>query len=168
MDAISSFCDDDDKWDLPDDLAADVCLTLIEIDDLDLAKKFSKQVPENWPIRTKIDAQLAQAQNGERLQQFNKITKAGIEAYTKQNNLEALERFKEAIVLAPVNSGAALNLLQVQIVLMQQHKKHVKSLMSESKETLRLINGVKLNGTHKKRYTKIKRDFDELLRKHKA
>ena len=168
MEAISSFCDDDDKWDLPDDLAADVCLTLIEIDDLDLAKKFSKQVPENWPIRTKIDAQLAQAQNGERLQQFNKITKAGIEAYTKQNNLEALERFKEAIVLAPVNSGAALNLLQVQIVLMQQHKKHVKSLMSESKETLRLINGVKLNGTHKKRYTKIKRDFDELLRKHKA
>lgn len=167
MDAISIFCDDDDHWELPDELALDVCLTLIKIDDIELATKFAKQLDETLPIKKEIEQQIANSKNGERHQEFNQITKAGIEAYSQEKHLDALGYFEEALGLAPINSGAALNLLQVQVVLMQQHKKHVKALMSKSKETYRLLNGVKLNGTHKKRYIAIKNDFDELVRKYR-
>ncbi|NRA85400.1 MAG: response regulator [Gammaproteobacteria bacterium] len=166
MEAIHSFCDEDDNWDLPVELAPDTCITLINIHDYELAAKFSRQLGADSDISAKITKILLSDKIKDRHIEFNKITKAGIEAYSHHDNLVALELFQQAITLSPVNSGAALNLIQVQTRLMQQHKKYVKLLMTESKETLRLLNGVKLSNAHHKRYTKIKREFDEVVRKH--
>ena len=50
---------------------------------------------------------------------------------------------------------------------MQDHKKHIKPILPQCKETLRLLNGVRLTNAHAKRYTKIKREYDEILRRQK-
>lgn len=162
MEAITPFCDANDNWDLPDELAPDTCITLVHISDFDLAARFAQQLPGDCSIKTQVEGD----QMLTRHQEFNKITKAGIDAYTQEDNLTALELFQQAIQLSPVNSGAALNLVQVQIRLMQEHKKYVAMLMSECKETFRLLNGVKLSSSHHNRYAKIKRDFDELVKRH--
>jgi len=165
MEAIHSFCDENDQWELPNELAPDTCLTLIHIDEIDLAKKFAAQLTDDAKVIAHINAKLTNEDSAKRHREFNKITKAGIEAYTNSNNLAALELFEQAIALSPVNSGAALNLFQVQTRLMQDHKKYIKPILPQCKETLRLLNGVRLTSAHAKRYTKIKREYDEILRR---
>lgn len=164
MEAIQPFCDEDENWELPDDLAPDTCITLIKVHDYDLATTFSEQLPAECQIALNIKSKLESEPVATRHQRFNQITKAGIEAYTTKDNLLALELFQQAIQLSPVNSSAALNLIQVQVNLMQEHKKYIKLLMAETKDAFRLLNGVQLNRTHRTRYLAIKREFDEIVR----
>jgi len=166
MEAIHAFCDENDQWELPDELVPDTCITLIHIDEIDLARKFSSQLNKDSSVAKTIKDKLNNEDSATRHREFNKITKAGIDAYTKNNNLDALELFEQAIILSPVNSGAALNLFQVQTRLMQDHKKYIKPILPQTKETLRLLNGVRLTSAHAKRYSKIKREYDEVVRKH--
>ncbi|MDP2562474.1 response regulator [Psychrobium sp. 1_MG-2023] len=165
MEAIHGFCDEDDEWSLPDELAPDTCITLLNLSDFELASKFAEQLDDTNDITNQIQARLNDDEVVEKKAEFNKITRQGIDAYSAGNNLEALELFKQAIFISPVNSGAVLNVAQAQIKLMQEKKKYVKSLMGECKESFRVLNGMKLSKAHQKRFVKLRTDFNQLQKK---
>lgn len=166
MDAIHSFCDEDDQWALPEELAVDTCITLINIHDFDLAEKFVKSLPQDSDKTQRIMAHLADDTVSEKRTEFKQITRQGIEAYSKNNDAEALELFELALKLSPVNSGAILNVLQAQMKLIQSHKKYYKTLLTDCKDSFRLISGMKLSQAHQERLKKLKAEFEVILRKY--
>ncbi|NRA61883.1 MAG: response regulator [Psychrobium sp.] len=159
MAAIHTFCNEDDVWELPDELAPDTCITLLNVNDFEMAAKFVDQVDESSALGEQVRTRLHGNDMAEIKSQFTKITKLGIEAYNANNNLEALALFKQAIIISPVNSGAALNVVQAQIKLMQEKRKYLKLLMSECKDSFRMLNGMKLSKAHQKRYDKLQAEF---------
>lgn len=163
--AIHSFNDENDQWSLPDELAIDTCITLVNVSDFELVDKFISQLSKNNIPPPRILEQL----NGEDLAQqkaeFKQITRQGIEAYSANNNTEALELFTQALNLSPVNSGAILNVIQAQIKLMQSHRRYIKTLMVECKDSFRTISGMKLSTAHQNRLDKLKLEFDELVKR---
>jgi len=165
MSAIHSFCDEDDNWQLPPDLIADACITLANANDFELVDKFAKELPTDSLLTTRIKEKLGQDDIAEQQTQFKQITRLGIQAYSEGNNSEALELFNDALKLSPVSSGAILNVLQAQIKLMQSHKKYAKALMTECKDSLRALNGMKISMAHQKRLDKLKIEYNELAKK---
>jgi len=165
MSAIHSFCDEDDNWQLPPELLADTCITLANANDFELVDKFAKELPADSSLTNRINAKLGQDDITEQQTQFKQITRLGIQAYSEGNNSEALELFNDALKLSPVSSGAILNVLQAQIKLMQSHKKYAKALMTECKDSLRALNGMKMSAAHQKRLDKLKIEYNELAKK---
>jgi len=165
MTAIHAFCDETDQWDLPDELVVDTCLTLINVSDFELVDKFTKQLPPDSELTKRIVSQLAGDELTQQKTEFKQITRQGIQAYSEDNNAEALDLFSQALKLSPVSSGAILNVLQAQIKLMQSHKKYAKALMVECKDSLRTISGMRLSKAHEKRLDKLKAEFNEVVRK---
>lgn len=165
MEAIHSFCDEEEQWDLPDELAPDACITLINLSDFELASVFAKQLDNESEIFKELDARLNDESVTQAKAEFNKITRQGIEAYSADDGLEALQLFKQALKLSPVNSGAALNVAQAQIKLMLDKKKYVKLLSAECKDSFRILSGMKLSKNHQKRFNKLRSDYDGLIKK---
>ncbi|MGB0833619.1 MAG: response regulator [Psychrobium sp.] len=165
MEAIYQFCGEDDEWDLPDELAPDACITLINLHDFELASEFAKQLDENSDIAAELNARLNDDSVTMVKAEFSKITRQGIEAYSANDDLEALQLFKQALKLSPVNSGAVLNVAQSQIKLMQEKRKYVKLLAAECKESFRVLGGMKLSKSHQKRYDKLRHEYDALIKK---
>lgn len=165
MEAIYQFCDEDDEWDLPDELAPDACITLININDFELASVFAKQLNSESEIAKELNIRLNDDSVIMAKAEFSKITRQGIEAYGADDNLEALQLFKQALKLSPVNSGAVLNVAQAQIKLMQEKKKYIKTLSGECKDSFRILSGMKLSKSHQKRFDKLRHDFNVLTKK---
>ena len=165
MEAIYQFCSEDDEWDLPDELAPDACITLINLNDFELASVFAKQLDEHSDIAQDLHARLNDDSVTMTKAEFSKITRQGIEAYSADDGLEALQLFKQALKLSPVNSGAVLNVAQAQIKLMQDKRKYVKLLSAECKESFRVLGGMKLSKSHQKRYDKLRHEYESLIKK---
>jgi len=165
MEAIHSFCDENDQWNLPDELAPDACITLLNLNDFELASVFAKQLDSNSEIAQELNARLNDDNVLIKKSEFAKITRQGIEAYTNNNHIEALELFTQALKLSPVNSGAVLNVAQGQISLMLENKKYIKLLSADCKDSFRILNGMKLSKPHQKRFNKLRKDFDTLMDK---
>lgn len=163
MSAIHSFCDEDEQWSLPSELVADTCITLMNVNDFELVDKFSDQLDPDSDIAKRVKTLISDDTLAQQKIEFKQITRQGIQAYSDNNNLEALELFSQALRLSPVSSGAILNVIQAQIKLMQSHKKYLKSLTTECKDNFRLLNGMKLSNGHQKRLDKLKSELDQLL-----
>jgi len=165
MEAIHHFCDEDDKWDLPDELAPDACITLINLNDFELASVFAKQLDSESEISQSLHKRLNDDSVLLKKAEFSKITRQGIEAYSAEDGLEALQLFKQALKLSPVNSGAVLNVAQAQIKLMLEKKKYLKLLLVECKDSFRILGGMKLSKSHQKRFNKLRSDYESLVKK---
>jgi DNA-binding NarL/FixJ family response regulator len=165
MEAIHTFCDEDDNWDLPDELAPDACITLINLNDFELASVFAKQLNSESDIAKSLHARLNDDRVTMKKAEFSKVTRQGIEAYSSGDDLQALQLFKQALKLSPVNSGAVLNVARAQIKLMLDRKKYVKLLLSECKDSFRILAGMKLSKSHQKRFNKLRSEYEGLIKK---
>lgn len=165
MEAIHTFSDEDDNWDLPDDLAPDACITLLNLNDFELATVFAKQLDSDSKIAKELNEKLNDDSVKHKKAEFNRITRQGIEAYSSGNSLESLDLFKQALLLSPVNSGAALNVAQSQLKLMGEKRKYIRLLSGECKDSFRILNGMKLSKPHQKRFDKLYKEYDYLIKK---
>ena len=165
MSAIHTFSDENDKWSLPDELASDTCIALINVSDFELVDKFINQLSKDNIVNQRIKKQLNGKNLAQQKREFKQITRQGIQAYSENSNLEALELFTQALHLSPVNSGAILNVLQAQIRLMQSHRKYIKELMGDCKDSFRSLSGMKLSTAHQNRLDKLKLEFNELSKR---
>ena len=165
MEAIHSFSDEDDNWNLPDELAPDACITLLNLNDFELATVFAKQLDSESDIAKELNNKLNDDSVKQKKSEFSRITRLGIEAYSSGDNLESLDLFKQALVLSPVNSGAVLNVAQSQLKLMTEKRKYIKLLSAECKDSFRILNGMKLSTPHQKRFDKLHKEYDVLAKK---
>lgn len=167
MDALEPFSDEEEGWDIPTVLTPDTCATLINLCDYDMASEVSEQLDQDDEFSRQLLKKLDSDEIKNQKNNFSTITHDGITAYSQGSTDRALDLFQQALAISPVNSGAALNLIQAQLRKLKETRRFDHDLFANCKDTFRLLNGVQLNENHRNRYRKLKQEFSEIKPKPK-
>ncbi|WP_418135143.1 response regulator [Psychromonas sp. GE-S-Ul-11] len=97
-----------------------------------------------------------------RMDNFKGHNKAGIEYFTNGQYEEALERFDQALLLEPLNSGAILNRSQVFIHMLQQNPKNKGDLIMKFQNTTALLNNTHLPEIHSERLQALRHELKKI------
>ena len=94
---------------------------------------------------------------------FSEFNKAGIECYKQGNYFDAIRQFEQALELAPMNTGSALNLIQASIQQLNQQKKRKSAeLFERCKKTFRIVDNMPMSEQHRARYRDLLSQFNRL------
>ncbi|MFC4656673.1 response regulator [Rheinheimera marina] len=95
--------------------------------------------------------------------QFQELNKRGIQSYKEGNYSQALQLFEQALDVAPMNTGSALNLIQTAIQMMADPKlKKPVDLVEKCRKTFRVVDNMPLPEHHKERYKELLNQFNKL------
>ncbi|PJG59290.1 tetratricopeptide repeat-containing response regulator [Aeromonas cavernicola] len=108
-------------------------------------------------IQTALDDRSAQEQR----QRYEELNNLGTNAYQAGELEQALTHFREALRRVPANTVAALNKIQVLLLLMPNSQKSLQ-LRAECKATVEELDGIPLNPTQQERFHALRQEFDKL------
>ncbi|MEG3755286.1 response regulator [Psychromonas arctica] len=140
-------------------------LSLLDIGEFEEATPLLAELEQRHIIdpTTKINIK---KHTGKALQQrmdiFKAHNKAGIEHFTNGEYEEALERFDQALLLEPLNSGAILNRSQVFIHMLQQNPKSKGDLIVKFQNTTALLNNTHLPEVHSERLQALRHELKKI------
>ena len=78
-------------------------------------------------------------------------------------HLAALALFEQALELAPMNTGCALNVIQTSLQLLKTHSKAPgNSMLERCKKAFRIVDNMPLPEHHRKRYEELLSQFSQL------
>lgn len=108
-----------------------------------------------------------QRQNQAQQQHFAQLNKDGIRQYKEGQHLAALALFEQALELAPMNTGCALNVIQTILQLLKiRNPSPGGNLLERCKKAFRIVDNMPLPEHHRKRYQELLNQFT-LLQKEK-
>ena len=94
---------------------------------------------------------------------FAQLNKDGIRQYKEGQHLAALALFEQALELAPMNTGCALNVIQTSLQLLKTHSKAPgNSMLERCKKAFRIVDNMPLPEHHRKRYEELLSQFSQL------
>jgi len=100
-----------------------------------------------------------------RMDSFKTHNKLGIQAFTDKDYSQALDHFKQALELEPLNSGALLNKIQVYIQLVKQSNRTDRpEYISHCQDSFAKLSNTQLPVEHAKRYKQLNEEFLGLKR----
>ena len=108
------------------------------------------------------DAHKSAKENMQNVKLFNK---EGIEKYSNGQLVDAQEMFEKALVIAPMNTGSALNLIQVLIALVEKVPKKKWEFLERCKAVHKIVDGMPIAQAHQKRFEELTSKFEKLLNK---
>jgi len=140
------------------DLLPDVIAILLDVGEYEKANTLAAYKDDNLLLdsyTTKIlQARLAAAQKQQ--DAFFKVHKAGAEAYQEGHYSRALELFREAMEVAPMNSGAALNFIQAAVRFIEETPNAERKLLKkECDQCFKVLEGLQLSSSHSNRYERL-------------
>lgn len=111
------------------------------------------------PILSSMLAQ-HQQQSEQPRQQLTELNKTGMARYKEGKYQEAMQLFEQALHLAPGNTGAALNLIQAMLqVLESQQKNKSVALYQRCRQTFKTIEQAHLPEHHQERYAQLQQQY---------
>lgn len=150
----------------PADLLADSISLMLKIGEFDNALEYVNQIREldieldDFTKKMIVDAQhMAKDQ----IKSVKLLNKKGIEAFTNGNFKEANDLFEKSLVIAPMNTGSALNLAQVLIELMKMNTKLKWSYIDRCKNVFKIVDGMPIGKAHQKRAINLREQFDSIM-----
>ncbi len=160
--AAASYMTDTDIC-LPDDFVPEALAILSDIGEFEQAITYCKRLnamDELGYYANRVLSEFEQEGDAQtRLQQFTSYNRQGITYFGEQNFKAALESFRLALDVAPTNTGAALNTIQALLYLNNEQKKPDGGLLAECKKCFRLLDGVPLPASQRKRYRDLKQMY---------
>lgn len=143
----------------------DAIFLLNQIGEYEQARTLYEQLPENItdnPILRQLMKK--QHDNTETKQlRFSELNKEGIKYYKAQQYIEAVHMFEQALEVAPMNTGSALNYIQASIQLLNTQKKTKSTeLFERCKKTFRIVDNMPLPEHHRIRYNELLQQFNKL------
>ncbi|WP_372626789.1 response regulator [Arsukibacterium sp.] len=143
----------------------DTVLLLNQIGEFEQADRLATLIDEgqrNDPVlRRLLSEQLRQNQSQQ--QYFAQLNKDGIRQYKDGQHLAALALFEQALELAPMNTGCALNVIQTSLQLLKnQSKAPGSSMLERCKKAFRIVDNMPLPEHHRKRYEELLSQFSKL------
>lgn len=145
--------------------------SLLDIGEFDYAIPYLDELQTRHIIDATAQASIEQAtgkQLESRITNFKNYNKQGIQAFSQKSYKLAIENFNKALELEPLNSGALLNRIQVDIQLLKQAKnEQFKVLLSSCQSSFNLLSNTRLPEHHAKRHDELQREFIEIKRQHK-
>ncbi|WP_100657406.1 response regulator [Alteromonas flava] len=147
--------------DFPLKLAADSILVMADIGDFEEAEKLTRLLEDSdLEIDPNVQSMLdEQAQDNERREAYKVHNKTGIDAYRDGKYETAAASFRAAQLLAPVNIGVALNLIQSLIKLLDMQRKPDSKLVKELRDVYKLVNSIPLRDMHQQKLDALTADL---------
>ncbi|WP_233006826.1 response regulator [Rheinheimera faecalis] len=146
--------------------AADAVLLLNQIGEFEQASALTQKLQclsgAIDPILEKLFSE-QQHRSLSRQASFNEVNKQGIQFYKESNYEQALIRFEQALEIAPMNTGSALNYIQTAIQMMADPKrKKPLELAEKCRKTFRIVDNMPLPEHHKVRHQELLQQFNKL------
>ena len=114
------------------------------------------------PILEKLFSE-QQSRSLSRQANFNELNKQGIQFYKDSNYEQALISFEQALEVAPMNTGSALNYIQTAIQMMADPKrKKPLELAEKCRKTFRIVDNMPLPEHHRVRHQELLQQFNKL------
>lgn len=151
----------------PSELLADSISLMMKIGEFDKALEYSRQIKEsNLELDDFTERMLAEAQSGatDNIKNVKMLNKKGIEKFTEGDLEDAAEFFDKSLKIAPMNTGSALNLLQVLLVMIEKEPKKKWSLIEKCRSVYKVVDGMPIALHHQKRMKELTKQFDKLSR----
>ncbi|RUO45733.1 tetratricopeptide repeat-containing response regulator [Idiomarina aquatica] len=143
------------KKPVPTELLADVIIVLLDLGEFEKANELAIAADDGHNIDSYTKKLLTERRELARKTEnaFRDVHQKGIRLYEQHNYKEALSVFREALQLAPLNSGAALNYIQTAVSYCQNTGKvELEYLRKECANCFKTLQGLPLSDTHKQRY----------------
>lgn len=96
-------------------------------------------------------------------EQYNHFNKTGIDAYSQGQYQAAYAAFQQALELAPMNTGVALNLLQCLLKLLEKNEKREPGMITTCRQIYRMVDGMKLPPNHQAKLDGMKDKITQIL-----
>jgi tetratricopeptide (TPR) repeat protein len=146
--------------------AADAVLLLNQIGEFEQASALTQQLQNLSgaidPILEKLFSE-QQSRSLSRQASFNELNKQGIQFYKDSNYEQALISFEQALEVAPMNTGSALNYIQTAIQMMADPKrKKPLELAEKCRKTFRIVDNMPLPEHHRVRHQELLQQFNKL------
>lgn len=150
---------------IPEELLVDVIIVLLDLgefekaavlaDTADVSQQLDDYSTKLLEERRQLSKQTEQA--------FREVHQQAIRQYGQHQYKEALELFKKARQMAPLNSGAALNYVQTVISYCENTSKiPVHLLRKECSQCFRNLQGLPLSDSHQQRYEHLQQQAEKL------
>lgn len=149
----------------PTELLADSISLMMKIGEFDKAIEYSKQIKsasielDDFTMRMLSEAQSSATDN---IKNVKLLNKKGIEKFTEGDLETAAGLFDKSLKIAPMNTGSALNLLQVLIAMIEQTPKKKWTLLERCKAVYKVVDGMPIASHHEKRMKDLTEQFEKL------
>ena len=155
----------DKDYNIPSELLADSISLMFRIGEYEKAMDYTSQIKRSRVVLdefTKGMVEDAQKQAESKIEKVKMLNKLGIEEYKDGNFQKAHEYFVEALDIAPMNTGSALNQIQVLIALIEADPDNRWKYIDKCKHVSRIIEGMPLPEAHQKRAEDLQQRFIQL------
>lgn len=140
----------------------DLIMLMINIGEFEGADHLLALLDEHCAEDPILQGMLAQhqQQSQQPRQQLTELNKTGMARYKEGKYQEAMQLFEQALQLAPGNTGAALNLIQAMLqVLESQQKNKSVALYQRCRQTFKTIEQAHLPEHHQERYAQLQQQY---------
>lgn len=140
---------------IPTELLADVIVVLLDLGEFEKANELAADAEAGEKLDNYTKKLLSERRELARKTEaaFRDVHQQGIRLYEQHKYKEALQTFREAQHLAPLNSGAALNYIQTAISYCQNTGKvELELLRKECAGCFKTLQGLPLSDSHQRRY----------------
>lgn len=149
----------------PKELLADSISLMMKIGEFDKAIEYSKQIKnagielDDFTQRMVSEAQNSASSN---IKNVKLLNQKGIEKFTEGKLEEASQLFEKSLTIAPMNTGSALNLLQVLIAMAEKSPKQKWTFLERCKAVYKIVDGMPIAVHHEKRMHDLTEKFKSL------
>ncbi len=153
-------------YDIPAGLLADSISLMLKIGEFENALEYVKQIKNlNLELDDFTNTMIADAQSvaKDQILSVKLLNQKGIEAFTSGDLEEANNLFEKSLVIAPMNTGSALNLTQVLIAQIDKNPKQKWRYIDRCKNVFKIIDGMPIGEVHQKRAIDLKQQFEALV-----
>jgi DNA-binding response OmpR family regulator len=147
-------------------LAPDSIKVMNDIGDFEEAEKLTQVLKQHdGEIDSNVTYLLVseEAQQADRKAAFKQHNQQGIEAYREGRFETALQSFKAAKMLTPVNIGVNLNLLQCIVKILEMQQTPEPALVIECREVYTLLIGIPLRENHQQKWNELLDDLTPFM-----
>ncbi|WP_306523808.1 response regulator [Rheinheimera sp.] len=140
----------------------DLVMLLIDIGEFEGADHFLAMLSDNNSQDPVLAQMLSQHQlhSEDKRQQLTALNKTGMDRYQEGKYQEAMQLFEQALQVAPGNTGAALNLIQAMLqVLESQQKQKSLALYQRCRQIFKTIEQELLMAHHQQRFAQLQQQY---------
>jgi CheY-like chemotaxis protein len=144
---------------IPEWLGPQLVNLLIELKEFDYAEKCQPHVLHSSVHSQKLLAGITGQQNPKEAE-FERLNSLGIQAFTKNELKAALAHFESALIIAPLNTGAELNKLQVCIALLKKINRPWPDMTQKISHIFATLEDFPLTEQYQARKVDLKKEFN--------
>ena len=147
-------------------MAPDSIKVMLDLGEFDDADKLNNKLLKSGKVldkNTRVSLSAYAANNKNKKEAYTKYNKLGIELYGEGKYQAAYEAFSSAQVVAPVNTGIALNLLQCNLRILEKSSKPNIETITSCRKTYRHVRSMVMLDAHQLKFNTLRADLKKYV-----